>query len=300
MGGFVSRTGHHPVATSEQLVDVAEYLTDIRAVEVEDIEDKSKGEAISKGVALVQGLWFTAQCLARVHQDLPVTELEIATLAFAVVNIFIWLLWWNKPLDVQRPILVGPKEALEISTSGSVNNQETLLVAPDRVAFAADAKPWQAGFWNGIIPGVYNEYEPEPYTSVPLLWSTNNGDQDKDIYSFLIECFVGTVFGAIHCAAWNTVFPSTDEMWMWRSCSVLVAALPVIFGLTTLVGKVVVNAVDEDSIAVQIISVIFIFVPIPVYIIARLFLIILPLISFRALPPGALTDVNWGVYIPHL
>jgi hypothetical protein len=70
--------------------------------------------------------------------------------------------------------------------------------------------------------------------------------------------------------------------------------------LTTLVGKVVVDAVDEDSIAVQIISVIFIFVPIPVYIIARLFLIILPLITFRALPPGALTDVNWGVYIPHL
>ncbi|KAJ7897947.1 hypothetical protein B0H14DRAFT_2224884, partial [Mycena olivaceomarginata] len=63
----------------------------------------SKGDALSKGMALFQGLWFTLQCLARVHQTLPVTELEAATLAFAVVNIFIWILWWNKPLDVQRP-----------------------------------------------------------------------------------------------------------------------------------------------------------------------------------------------------
>ncbi|KAJ7331328.1 hypothetical protein DFH08DRAFT_651200, partial [Mycena albidolilacea] len=49
-------------------------------------------------VALSQGLWFTTQCLAHVHQGLAVvTELEVATLGFAVVNIFIWSFWWNKP-----------------------------------------------------------------------------------------------------------------------------------------------------------------------------------------------------------
>ncbi|KAJ7744366.1 hypothetical protein B0H16DRAFT_1463238 [Mycena metata] len=37
----------------------------------------------SPGVALAQGLWFTAQWLARAVQRLPVTELEVATLAFA-------------------------------------------------------------------------------------------------------------------------------------------------------------------------------------------------------------------------
>ncbi|KAJ6473298.1 hypothetical protein DFH09DRAFT_953738, partial [Mycena vulgaris] len=53
---------------------------------------------------------FTTQCLARVRQHLPVTQLETATLAFAVVNIFIWSLWWKKPLDVDLPIPVGPVE----------------------------------------------------------------------------------------------------------------------------------------------------------------------------------------------
>ncbi|KAJ7853252.1 hypothetical protein B0H13DRAFT_1643092, partial [Mycena leptocephala] len=103
MGGFISSTGY-PVVTKKQLADSElgpEFPTGIKSLDAEDIMDKSKGDALSKGLAMVQGLWFTAQCIACVHQHLAVTELEIATLAFAVVNIFIWLLWWDKPLDVQ-------------------------------------------------------------------------------------------------------------------------------------------------------------------------------------------------------
>ncbi|KAJ6494198.1 hypothetical protein C8R45DRAFT_174017 [Mycena sanguinolenta] len=94
MGGFVSPTGH-PIATKEQLEDpdLGSKLQDaIRNVNEEEITDKSKGDALSKGVALVQGLWFIVQCIARVHQNLAVTQLEVATLAFAIVNIFIWSL----------------------------------------------------------------------------------------------------------------------------------------------------------------------------------------------------------------
>ncbi|KAJ6459565.1 hypothetical protein C8R45DRAFT_879709, partial [Mycena sanguinolenta] len=108
MGRFVSSTGY-PIAIKKQLEDPGlglEFQEAIRAVNEEDILDRSKGDALSKGVALLQGLWFVMQCLARVHQRLIVTELEVATLAFAIVNIFIWLLWWNKPLDVHRPIVV--------------------------------------------------------------------------------------------------------------------------------------------------------------------------------------------------
>ncbi|KAJ7130488.1 hypothetical protein C8R44DRAFT_614159, partial [Mycena epipterygia] len=105
MGGFVSRKGH-PIVTVEQLTQNSEYMSAIHDVEAEDISDKSKGDAFTKGIALLQGLWFSTQCLARLHQHLPITQLEVATLAFAVVNILIWSLWWAKPLGVERPILV--------------------------------------------------------------------------------------------------------------------------------------------------------------------------------------------------
>ncbi|KAJ7888368.1 hypothetical protein B0H14DRAFT_3430155 [Mycena olivaceomarginata] len=57
----------------------------IKEIQVGAIKDKSKGDTLSKAMALFQGLWFITQCIARATQHLPVTELEVATLAFAVV-----------------------------------------------------------------------------------------------------------------------------------------------------------------------------------------------------------------------
>jgi hypothetical protein len=112
IGGFVSADGHHPIATEEQLDLHPEYLAAIWSTRVDDIEDKSKGDLLSKGLVLLQELWFTAQCLARLLRHLPLTELEVATLAFQFVNIIIWFLWLKKPLDMQQPIILGPADKL--------------------------------------------------------------------------------------------------------------------------------------------------------------------------------------------
>ncbi|KAF7336766.1 hypothetical protein MVEN_02111800 [Mycena venus] len=122
MGGFVSSAGY-PVTTRKQLKDPElgpQFLASIREVDAGDIMDKSKGDALSKGLALAQGLWFTTQCLARVHQQLAITKLEVTTLAFAVVNVFIWVLWWGKPLDVRRPIVIGPPNVPETGAANVI------------------------------------------------------------------------------------------------------------------------------------------------------------------------------------
>ncbi|KAJ6533601.1 hypothetical protein B0H19DRAFT_1186369 [Mycena capillaripes] len=77
-------------------------------------------------------------------------------------------------------------------------------------------------------------------------------------------------------------------MWMWRSCSVLVAAVPVIVFLTA----VLLGGGNG--------FVFMIFMLPPIYTIARLLLIVLPLVALRAPLPGMFMDVNWSVYIPHL
>jgi hypothetical protein len=71
-----------------------------------EIRDRSKGDILSKGFAILQTGWFVLQCIARRFQGLPITELEILTLAFAALNFATYGLWWNKPLDVQVPFLV--------------------------------------------------------------------------------------------------------------------------------------------------------------------------------------------------
>ncbi|KAJ7811848.1 hypothetical protein B0H13DRAFT_2472195 [Mycena leptocephala] len=284
MGGFVSSSGY-PVVTKKQFADPElgpEFLAGIKNTEAEDIMDKSKGDALSKGPAMVQGLWFTTQCLARMHQHLAVTELEVATLAFAVVNIFIWLLWWDKPLDVQRQIVVGPAKAADA--------QPITVVRVSRLDRFLSA-----------IGGISDDrkYDPQSSTSVLSFWSLPGGELDsiQSYYTPLgIEALVGTVFGAIHCAAWNADFPTTVEMWMWRSCSSLIVAIPLILVLLSVLGAIT-GAESQPWDAMIPIGVI---VSIPIYVIARLVLIILPLVAMRSLPPGALMDVNWSVYIPHL
>ncbi|KAJ7910810.1 hypothetical protein B0H13DRAFT_2485122 [Mycena leptocephala] len=284
MGGFVSSTGY-PIVTKKQLAHSElgpEFLAGIKNVDAEDIMDKSKGDALSKGLALVQGLWFTTQCVARVHQHLVVTELEVATLAFAIVNVFIWCLWWNKPLDVQRQIVVGPAKP------------------PDALPITAVRVSRIDWFFSSIlgIADIY-EYDPLSSTSVPSFWSLSGDELNniQDLLPLAIEALVGTVFGAIHCAAWNADFPTAVEKWMWRSCSSLIVAIPVVIVL--LGGLIGLNDLADSQLGAAMLEVGF-YAPIPIYVIARLILIILPLIAMRSLPPGALVDVNWSTYIPHL
>ncbi|KAF7356046.1 hypothetical protein MVEN_00934400 [Mycena venus] len=259
MGGFVSAAGY-PVATKEQLEDLdlgPEFLKAIQNVDVEDIRDKSKGDVLSKGVALAQGIWFTTQCFARMHQHLEVTELEVATLAFAVVNIFIWLLWWDKPLDVQRPLVVG------------------LPKPPD--AHLTSRVPMLR--WNRFLYAIFgtkenDDYNPLSSTSVPSFWSLSM-DNDLLLGVTGITTLGGSVLGAVHCAAWNTNFPTTTEMWIWRACSLMIAAIPVVSFIACLLAAIISETSFNQTKLFTIMAMVLMG-PIPVYILARLILIVLP------------------------
>ncbi|KAG2362834.1 hypothetical protein BDR07DRAFT_1283676, partial [Suillus spraguei] len=68
-----------------------------------DIEDRSKGDALSKGIAILQLAWFIIQLAARYVQSLPITLLELDTLAVAALTSIAYGFWWKKPKDVGRP-----------------------------------------------------------------------------------------------------------------------------------------------------------------------------------------------------
>ena len=86
-------------------------------IAVEEIEDRSKSDGFSKTIALGQTLWFVAQCISRKAQHLDLTLIELLTLSLAVLNGFMYFLWWHKPLDVRCPVRVyllpvdGPNES---------------------------------------------------------------------------------------------------------------------------------------------------------------------------------------------
>jgi hypothetical protein len=68
-----------------------------------DLQDKSKANGLAKSLVCLQAAWFCVQCLARVAQALPVTLLELNTFAHSTCALLVYILWWDKPLDVEQP-----------------------------------------------------------------------------------------------------------------------------------------------------------------------------------------------------
>ena len=74
-----------------------------------EIQDKSKSDWVSKSLLLIQITWFITQCIGRRTQHLPLTELEVITLAYTIVNVMIYAVWWEKPYRVAEPVRVYDK-----------------------------------------------------------------------------------------------------------------------------------------------------------------------------------------------
>ena len=87
-------------------------ISPILSVTKDELMDRSKGDALSKSISLLQTTWFVVQYFSRITLSLPTTPLETATLAFALLNFCNYILWWHKPLDVQYPLNVSTINAM--------------------------------------------------------------------------------------------------------------------------------------------------------------------------------------------
>ncbi|KAG1817836.1 hypothetical protein EV424DRAFT_1324170 [Suillus variegatus] len=113
MGGFMLYFNDKPRATltpDELLHFVHEGFVEMPIIVEADIEDRSKGDALSKGIAILQLAWFALQLVARHIQNLPITLLELDTLAVAALTGIAYGFWWKKPKGVGHPHAVYWKE----------------------------------------------------------------------------------------------------------------------------------------------------------------------------------------------
>ncbi|KAJ7614802.1 hypothetical protein FB45DRAFT_936097 [Roridomyces roridus] len=332
MGGFVDPKGR--VLYSKKDLEKPGIPSAIRNIKIADILDKSKGDALSKGVALAQGLWFITECLARVHQNLLVTQLELATMAFVLMNVFIWVLWWNKPLEVQQQMTVasttqrdagflasGPQSLPELLTTlrnptqssrlggflstiiGNLDVEESHLDLTESTRLNVEEFEFDPTRTDSTLNQIEMQHYRVAAASVPDFWSLPR-DTPFDTSAGLFPVLTGSMFGAVHCAAWNTVFATALEKWMWRVCSVIIVATPPVWFLYLRLFSS--STKFGNRLGVSILGIFgalwryWTFLLLLLYILARLFLIALPLAELRSLPPLAYTDVNWATYIPHI
>ncbi|KAF4591287.1 hypothetical protein EYR40_009890 [Pleurotus pulmonarius] len=245
----------------------------------EDIEDKSKGDALAKLLALGQVAWFILQFIARSASHLTFTELEVATLSYASVSGLLYFFWWDKPLDIHQPISEESHDPLTSLTPG-----------------------WLSFFsgWNLFhIHGLVTE-EPVAPGQLNLLGSVLVMARRRDKHSFALCGISSSLFGAIHCLAWHSAFPSAAESLLWRASSISVTVIPIFWFSLSVVFLYLpfkrYGLGDWSPYGLRILTA----MALCMYFLARLLLIVEAFVLLRDLPPSAYQVVNWTTFIPHI
>lgn len=262
------------------------------------IEDKGKADALVKAVAILQALWLLAQCITRAIQHLPITTIEIATLAYIPCAMLISVFWWSKPMDVNEPI--------------------PLRIQPEPVELRGmfDDNTGKPDHQNPVSVVTYS-YQKYPLASVSVTAVLSVLDH-INIWG-LLTVFFCLLFGGLHCLAWNFHFPTSVEQLLWRICSIVVSVSIPASWLTTAVVSFMLKRLfphiwydhvqaenyfqqasgrvsARDWLAFH--RVIHAF-GLVLYVIARLYLIAEMFSSLRSQPAGAYITVEWTNFWPH-
>ncbi|KAK0631496.1 hypothetical protein B0T14DRAFT_417357, partial [Immersiella caudata] len=71
------------------------------------ILDKSKADHFTKALVIMQAGWLVIECLGRAIGRLPVSQLELNTIAHIACAFVTYSLWWHKPHDVHHPVVIA-------------------------------------------------------------------------------------------------------------------------------------------------------------------------------------------------
>jgi len=321
MGGFMEYEGNQPIRVL--LPDELESYSltgngDSPRLSKAEIDDKSKGDAISKGVVILQTGWFVTQCIARGLQGLPITELELATVAFATLNLIIYVLWWDKPQNVQRGVRVYKKRITESPIDDGdaeetigfwVAFQDALSDIPSATVRGPVLGEFKDSHWlirvllwslvkpvDILLPDDEEDikFEKRVNTFYPARWATSSQNT-----LLLLVVAITLVFGAIHCLGWSFDFPSSLEKTLWRAASLSIIAVPIVIVPFTVLGGLLDKCLPNDrfdDFYMRMTMTLLSFL----YVLGRLALLILPFLCLRSLPPAAFHVVHWASLIPHV
>ncbi|KAH8890305.1 hypothetical protein GQ53DRAFT_651169 [Thozetella sp. PMI_491] len=244
---------------------------------VDEINDKSKADGLVKLIAIIQTIWVVIGVAARRALGMPVTQLEIGTVAFCVVAVFTYLANWWKPKDMSQSVFLRvrtkqlnfERQAMQPYLKRIISPVEADKRATDttRLTRIRNDEIWMEG--------------DVPLITIMMAWSS-------------------LVFGGIHCLAWDFEFPTRLEQLLWRVASVATGALPLFaLGVTLLlsfwgtqvararlvawVGK---NLPQYPEVCA-------------LYAVARVLILAILFTSLRAVPAQVYDEVEWSRFLPN-
>ena len=171
-------------------------------LEKEDIEDKSKADWLLKAIAISQILWLILNVATRGITKLPITQLEIATVAFSLMAVATYAVNWWKPKDIVTPTTLERPMHVRYRIEHKLQGFVKRLLAPSKAK-------------DPIYPMRRKRIENDTVLmqgDTPLIWG--------------LMAISSLIFGGLHCLAWNSDFPTNVELVLWRVVSLASSTLP--------------------------------------------------------------------------
>lgn len=144
---------------------------------------------------------------------------------------------------------------------------------------------------------------------VPTFYATIKINTVRGLHHTLVISCVGVGFGAIHCAGWNFVFRTPRDKVIWQVSSAIITIFPFVAIFYVLLvyrfvkrmwGRKISRGITYRAVKSGV-FVWYIFVRcLPIYLIARVILLLEALIALRDLPDGAFAQVEWSTFVPHI
>lgn len=274
-----------------------QLLAKLPYIEEEEIEEKSKGDSLVKAGAVVQILWLLVQICVRAKKKFVISQLELAVLGYTACAVVTYILIWSKPQDAVLPRIIKKEEIVDPKAPRRISDSfyDALVQQQPRSWFVSSLRLLRLqDIWKWNM-GKVSLFEPPPndarYDEVPSCLLPKQA-----LLTVMDEGFAigGLVFGALHCAAWHSPFPTPVERLLWRIASIASTVLLWCYYLV-LLGDIHIRQpgfVKKGLLVLEAVIVVG-------YVLARSFLVVEMFRSLCFLPPEAFRS-TWAINIPHV
>ncbi|KAK1756431.1 hypothetical protein QBC47DRAFT_186084 [Echria macrotheca] len=290
MGGFVLRVkkkddsgpGRPYHLTGPDLVYLrgAGHLDRLPHITLEELGDKSKSDPVLKALALGQIVWSVAQIVVRALHHLSISLLELSVFAFAACAVVVYVLYWNKPKQV--------------------NTATTVHVYQDEIPAAVlhRFQPASSIVWRTFI-GSSAHRRATKFRGQPI-GTLSYSEHYESRSTTLMLLLLGTVlFGGIHVAGWNFSFPTPQERILWRCASVYTTAVFLLVLLAEIVEHYVLECLGVQVLeGIRGFDYISTSILVVIYILARLVILVETFRTLGYLPSDAFVSTSVAS-IPH-
>lgn len=279
------------------------------------IWDKNKADGFARMITIIQIGWFCIQCIGRAIQHRELSTLELTTLNFIFCTLCTFFFWNHKPLDVETHIVLRTETTIAeiLVKAGDMACKPYSRTPLDFIKQPRSKTSLLSLFWLGLSNFLKFDVESksrpikafgESKTTPPRGF----GPMDVCLgLAFAFACF------GLNLVAWNFTFPTTIEKILWRSASLMLIGILVLYFICNwlflmypgrvaklLFGEEANTIFELNTTGPPLVRFICNGFILFMYTIARGYILLEGFIGLRALPLNVYTSIDWSNFIPHI